>query len=171
GSTGLPLGAKLDAVKLTVSVIGTALAAEIGRPTAAISATAPQTPNRTPTFAAQSTSEGYTTFGRSGHRAWHWSLTLAARLRGQSAGASSLGLFGCSRDLDPWVGFMVEAHLVAPRRQPEISLLNRAHGGHTRACKNHCEKGEKKACGQCERNACSIGHGALLLFVSGQKPT
>jgi hypothetical protein len=26
-----------------------------------------------------------TTFGKSGHRAWHWSLTLAARLRRQSA--------------------------------------------------------------------------------------
>src|SRR5215469_13798302 len=25
------------------------------------------------------------TFGKSGHRAWQWSLTLAARLRGQSA--------------------------------------------------------------------------------------
>jgi len=27
----------------------------------------------------------YITFGKSGHRAWHRSLTFAARLRGQSA--------------------------------------------------------------------------------------
>src|SRR5262249_30189813 len=34
----------------------------------------------------------HTTFGKSGHRAWHWSLMLAARLRGQLAvSASSAG--------------------------------------------------------------------------------
>src|SRR5215831_11520550 len=53
---------------------------------------------------------------------------------------------------------MLETHLVAPRRQPEISLLNRALVRHTRACENHRGKGEKKAYGQCERNACGGGH-------------
>src|SRR5215470_15174403 len=71
---------------------------------------------------------------------------------------SPLGLFGCSRDLGPRVGLMVEAQLVAPGRHPEIILLNRALVRHTRTCENHCGKGEKKAYGQCERNACGGGH-------------
>ena len=66
--------------------------------------------------------------------------------------------------------FLVEAQLVAPRSLPEISLLNRGLLRHTRTCENHSVKGEKKAYGQCERNACGSGHGALLVFVSGQEP-
>src|SRR5215471_17699651 len=53
---------------------------------------------------------------------------------------------------------MVEAQLVAPCRLPEINLLNRAPVRHNRTCENHCGKGEKKAYGQCERNACGGGH-------------
>ena len=53
--------------------------------------------------------EVYTIFGRSGHRAWHWSLTLAARLRGQSreqisypvtSMRSSSGASGSNRSLN-----------------------------------------------------------------------
>src|ERR1044071_10522903 len=54
---------------------------------------------------------------------------------------------------------MVEAQLVAPRHHPEINLLNRAPVRHNRTCENHSVKGENKAYGQCERNACGGGHG------------
>src|SRR5215470_3652131 len=83
---------------------------------------------------------------------------------------SPLGLFGCSRDLGPRVGLMVEAQLVAPGRHPEIILLNRAPVRHIRPCENHSVKGEKKAYGQCERNACGGAHRRTpIVFVSGTK--
>src|SRR5262249_16177346 len=76
-------------------------------------------------------------------------------------GRTSYGLpafFVFSRDLDPWVGFLVEAQLVAPGRRPEIHLLNRAPVRHDRTCDNHSGKGVKKAYGEWERNACGGGH-------------
>ena len=81
----------------------------------------------------------HTTLGKSGHRAWHWSLMLAARLRGQSTvnpashddrAVAAMLVNQPVQEIRPHFEHSTRTTASLPTKSPKVVPVGRGRGGH-----------------------------------------